>query len=61
MFVDGYKQLNIIKNCANFVRKIEELKSYIVKFNQNGVIKPKIYFFNCAVKRENCQPVAIII
>lgn len=53
MFVDGHKQLNIIKDHINFLRKIEELKSYIVKFNQDGAMKPNIYLFDCVVGREN--------
>lgn len=32
---------------------MEELKSYIVEFNENNIIKPKIYLVNCKVEEIN--------
>lgn len=53
IFVDGHKWSDIIEDYKNFFWKIEEFKSYIVEFEENGVIKPKIYLFNYAVKGNN--------
>ena len=39
MFIDSYEQLDIVKGCDNFLKKIKELKPYMVKFEKNGVIK----------------------
>lgn len=47
--MDRYKQSNVVKDYANFLKKMEELKSYIVKFYDDGAIKPKIYPFNCII------------
>lgn len=44
--VDRYKQAKIIKNHKNFLKKIEELKLYMIKFDQNDIIKSKIYYFH---------------
>lgn len=53
IFVNRYKQSNIIKDLANFLKKIEELKPYTIKFNQNNIMKSKIYPFNYAIEGEN--------
>ena len=49
IFVDRHEQPDVIEDCASFLRKIEELKLYIVEFDQDGAMKPKIYLFDCAV------------
>lgn len=58
--MNKYEQFNIIKDYANFIRKIE-VKLYIVELNQDKIIKSKIYFSNYTVKGENDQSVVIII
>lgn len=30
IFIERYKQLNLVKDCANFLKIMEDLKSYIV-------------------------------
>lgn len=60
LFVDRDKQLDVIENCANSLRKIEKFKSYIVEFNQNRAIKPKMYLSDFIVERQDCQPVIVI-
>lgn len=54
VLITRYKHSNMIKNYNKFLIKIENLKSYIVKFEENSVIKPKIYLFNYVVKDEDC-------
>lgn len=49
IFIDKYKQSNIIKVYKIFWNKIKKLKLYIVKFNKNNIIKPKIYSSNYAI------------
>lgn len=49
MFVDRYERFNIVKDRSNFLQKIEELELYIVEFNKDGIMKPKIYFLDCIV------------
>lgn len=51
--MDGYKQLDILENCAKILRKIEKFKLYIVEFNQDRVMKSKIYASDCIVEGEN--------
>lgn len=43
-----------MKDCKNFHTKIEEFKLYIVKFEKDNIIKPKLYLFNCIVEGDKC-------
>lgn len=61
IFIDGYvKQSDIVKNCKNIFRKIEELKPYVIEFKKEGIMKSKTYFFNCKVRSDDHQPINII-
>lgn len=53
MFVNKYKQLNVVKNCKIFLNKMEKLKLYIIEFDKNGIMKPKIYLSDCIVENNN--------
>ena len=61
VFVDEHKQSDIVKDHINFLRKMEELKPYIVKFDENGKMKPKVYPSDCVMRGENRQPIIVII
>ena len=50
VFVDGYERANIVEDCKNFFKRLEELKSYIIEFEKDNTIKPNIYLINCAIK-----------
>lgn len=39
---------------------MEELKPFIVEFNENGVIKPKTFFVNCSVGGKDHRPIIVI-
>lgn len=39
---------------------MEELKPYIVEFDKNNTIKPKVYLSNCVVKNNNWRLVIVI-
>lgn len=43
MFVNRHEQSNVVEDCLNFLKKIKKLKLYIVEFNENGTMKPKVY------------------
>ena len=60
VFVDEYEQSDVVEDYINFLRKMEELKPYMVEFDENGAIKPKIYPSDCTVRRENRWPIIII-
>ena len=57
VFVDGHKQFDIIENRIHFLKKMKELKLYIVEFNENSTMKPKVYPFDCGIEGENRWPV----
>lgn len=61
IFVDGHKRLDIMENWKNFLQKMEELKPYIVEFDKNCAMKPKIYPVDCAVGEINQRPIIVII
>lgn len=60
VFVDGHERSDVIKDRASFLKRMEELKPYMVEFNQDRVMKPKVYPFDCAVGGENRRPVVVI-
>lgn len=60
VFIDGHKWPNVVEDQINFLQKIEELKPYIVEFEENDIIKPKVYPADCAIGRNNQQLVIII-
>lgn len=60
IFVDRHEQSDVIEDWKNFPYKIEELKPYIVKFDENGAIKPKIYSEDCTIGGNNWRLVIVI-
>ena len=60
VFVDRHEQSDVVKDWKNFLQKIEELKPYIVEFEENNAIKPKVYLANYAVRGNNRRQVIII-
>lgn len=60
LFVDGYKTVDVVNNHANFLKKLEELKPFLVEFNKDGIIKSKIYPSNCIVGSENSRLIIVI-
>lgn len=59
MFVDGHEH-DVVEDCIHFLKKMEELKSYMVEFNKKGTIKSKVYPSNCAVQGKNRRPIILI-
>lgn len=61
IFVDKHKWLNVIENCQKFLKKIEDFKPYIVEFEENDIIKPKVYFQDYIIEDNERQPIIGII
>ncbi len=53
VFVGGHERSNVVEDRTNFLRKMEELKPYMVEFNEDGTMRPKVYPPDCAVEGEN--------
>lgn len=53
MIIDRYEQPDIVENCKVFLEKIKELNSYMIEFDKNGAMKPKIYLSDCIVEGNN--------
>lgn len=51
--MNKHKQSNVVKDYKNFPKKIEELKSYMVKFDKFDVIKLKFYPPDCTMGKNN--------
>lgn len=50
----------MIKNRAKFLRSMVELEPYLVEFEEDSIIKAKVYPENYQVGRDNCRPVICI-
>ena len=53
IFIDRYKQVDIIEDYKKFLKRMEELKLYKIKFDKYNIMKLKVYFSNYIVERNN--------
>ena len=60
IFIDGHKRSDLVEDCKRFLNKMENLKPYLVEFNEDGTMKDKTYPLDCAIGGENRRPVIII-
>lgn len=60
IFIDGHKRLDLVKNFANFLKQMKELKPFLVKFNKDNIMKSKVYLPNCIIKGRNFWSIMII-
>lgn len=60
VFMDVHKRPNVIKDYANFLKKIDKLNLFLIEFNEDGTIRSKVYLLNCIIKDKNSQPIIII-
>ena len=58
--MDGHERSDVVEDRIHFLKKMEELKPYMVEFNENGTMKPKVYPSDCAVEGKNRRPVIVI-
>ena len=59
--IDGNEHSEVVKDYNNFLTKMDDLKPYIVKFEENSKMKPKVYPFNCAIGDNDWQSIIIFI
>lgn len=52
-FINKYEQSDIVEDYKTFLYKIEKLKSYLVKFNENSIMKNKMYLPNNVIEGGN--------
>lgn len=60
VFVDGHERSDVVEDRIRFLNKMEELKPYLVEFDENGTMKDKTYPPDCAVGGEDRRPVIVI-
>lgn len=60
VFIDGHKRSNVVEDCTRFLKKMEELKPFIVEFEANGDMKPKKYPSDCVVGGNKHRPIIVI-
>ena len=60
VFINGHKRSDVVEDCKNFLKKMEELKPYMVEFEEDGAIKAKTYPSDCAVEGPNQRPIVVI-
>ena len=60
MFIDGHEQPDVVEDRNRFLVKIEELKPYMVEFNEDGLIKAKDYLVDGTVGGEERCPIIVI-
>lgn len=53
IFIDVYEQTYVIEDCKIFLKKIKELKPYMIEFDKFDIIKPKVYLLDCAREKAN--------
>lgn len=49
VFVGEHERPDVVEDRANFLKKMEELKPFLVEFHEDGTMKSKVYLPNCVV------------
>lgn len=60
VFIDGHERPDVTEYRDQFLSEMETLKPYMVEFEEDGSMKPKIYPEDCAVGGPNKRPVIFI-
>lgn len=60
VFIDGHEPSDVVEDRKNFLGRMEELKPYMVEFEENGAMKDKIYPPDCAVHGPSRRPIIVI-
>ena len=50
IFIDRHERSDVVEDRNNFLIKMEDLKPYMVEFEENDKMKPKDYLSDCAVE-----------
>lgn len=54
IFINRYKQSDMIEDYKRFLNKMKDLKLYLVEFNEYDTIKNKTYLLNYVIEGKNC-------
>lgn len=60
MFIDGHERPDVVEDQRVFLKKMDELRPYMVEFEEDGKMKDKIYPSDCKVNGTECRPVIVI-
>ena len=60
VFIDGHERPDVVEDWNCFLTKMEELKPYMIEFNENSAMKAKNYPDDCAVGGEERRPIIVI-
>ena len=60
VFFYGHERPDVVKYRAQFLKKLEALGLYLVKFRNDGSMEEKAYSSDCAVNGPNKRPVILI-
>lgn len=60
VFIDKHKWSNRVEDYNKFLTRIEDLKLYIVEFEENSAMKFKIYLSDFKIRGENHQLIIVI-
>lgn len=60
VFVDGHKRPDVVEDRKQFLKVMERLEPYLVEFDSDGNMLPKIYPSDYEVGGATCRPVIMI-
>lgn len=60
VFINRHECLNVVEDWNNFLIEMKNLKLYIVEFEEDSKIKPKVYLSDYAIKGNNWQLIIVI-
>lgn len=58
--MDKYERSDVVEDRKIFLNKMEKFKPYIVEFEENSTMKPKVYAHNCTVRGEKQRSIIVI-
>ena len=50
IFIDGHEQADVVGDYKNVLKRLEELKLYMIEFEEDSIMKSKIYAINCIIR-----------
>lgn len=60
LFIDKHKHLDVIEDCVNYLKFMKDLNPYMVEFEENKIIKTKVYLNNYIVEDQKWRPIIVI-
>lgn len=60
VFVDGHERPNVVEDRKHFLKVMEEMEPYLVRFDQEGKMISKIYPSDCEMGGNERRPVIVI-